>query len=785
MRKSSICAARKFFSAAFFTTAFCAAWAQQTEPSKAPNPADTSHQMLLQQVVITVTMPHSNTPMAMSNVGAAQIAPLNNGQDLPYLLRFTPSLVVTSDAGNGVGYTGMWLRGSDPSRINISINDIPLNDPESQQVFWVNTPDLGSSASNVQIQRGVGTSSSGVGAFGGSVRIDTRDYSPLPYTRFSSSYGSFATMRNTLAFGTGVFKERFKINARLSQISSDGYLDRASTDLYSAYVDGEMNLHNSSWRIVAFSGRERTYQSWYGTPWEVLYGTAEQRQAFADRNGFDQDQTNNLLQSGRTYNFYQYPDQVDVYGQDHAQLSYRKSFRERLSFNATLNYTRGAGYFEEQRRGESYERYGFAPQVLENDTITSTDVVRRRWLRNHFFGGVFSVMKRLQKTDITWGGNAHHYRGEHFGELIWLQYAGNIEKNARYYQGWSDKFDAGSYLKMNRQIGRKLDVYMDAQIRYVDYVTNGVDNDLMNYSIDTDFLFFNPKAGLTYIHNERLKYYASVARGNKEPNRNDFIDAIDPTQVRPESMIDYELGGQWKKKSWEVSANAYYMDYTNQLVLNGTLNDVGAPLRTNVKDSYRAGLELVSSYTKEWGRKHAFSAMANLAVSRNRISQFENVIYDYSGSDVLVVSEKMKDVPISFSPSVISGVQVRYDRFTLWPEWMATRTTTEEERKERTRAPFSVMLMWKLVGRQFMDNTGNDAVALDAYNVLDGRISYEYVSIHKGHSIEFSVGVNNLLNTAFVSNGYTYSYIWGDRVTERFYYPQALRQWTFGVNFKI
>jgi iron complex outermembrane recepter protein len=759
--------------------------AQTPTDTTVTNPLDTLPQTTLNQVVIVVTIPHTNTPMAMSNVNANQISPLNNGQDLPYLLRFTPSLVVTSDAGNGVGYTGMWLRGSDPSRINISINDIPLNDPESQQVFWVNTPDLGSSATNVNIQRGVGTSSSGVGAFGGSVRIDTREYSIYPYTRFSTNYGSFNTMRNTLAFGTGRVKDHFRLNARLSQISSDGYLDRASTELYSAYVDAEIERLRGTWRLIAFSGRERTYQSWYGTPHEVLYGTQEDRENFAARNGFSEEQANNLLSSGRTYNFYDYSDQVDLYGQDHLQLNYRRVFRKKLNFSATLNYTRGGGYFEEEKKDESYARYGFAPQILGNDTINITDVIRRRWLRNHFFGGVFSMTQRLSKTDITWGGNVHHNKGEHFGEIIWMEYAGNIQKNERYYQGWSDKFDAGSYVRVNRQIGNKFDAYLDAQVRFVDYVTNGVDNDLMHYSVDTNFLFFNPKIGLTYLKNEKWKYFISIARGNKEPNRNDFIDASDVSKVKHESMTDLEIGANWKNGKWDCSANVYYMDYTNQLVLNGTLNDVGAPLRTNVKDSYRAGVEMTGAFNHKWHDNQAFSAMANLTLSRNRISQFENVLYDYSGSDVLVVSEKMKDVPISFSPDVISGVQLQYTRFTLWPEEHAMRTVSPAEQRIRTRAPFSVMLMWKLVGKQYMDNTGNDAVALDAYQLLDGRISYEYVSLKSGHAIEFSVGVNNILGTSYVSNGYTYSYIYGDRVTERFYYPQALRQWNVGLKFTI
>jgi iron complex outermembrane receptor protein len=747
--------------------------------------ADSTPVNLLDQVLIVVTRAHEYTPMSFTNVGAAQIAPLNNGQDLPYLLRFTPSMVVTSDAGNGVGYTGLWLRGSDPSRINVSINDIPLNDPESQLVFWVNTPDLGSSATSIQVQRGVGTSASSVGSFGGSVRIDTRNYSRMPFMTYSSNFGSFQTIRNTLAFGTGMIRDRFKLNVRLSQIASNGYLDRASTELYSAYAEGEYEALRSKWRLVVFSGREQTFQSWYGTPWEVLYGTQADRQAFIDRNGFDAEQSQNLLQSGRTYNYYQYPDQVDVYGQDHLQLHYGRGFRERLSLQASINYTHGQGYFEEQKKGESFERYGLRPITLSNDTIRNTDLVRRRWLRNHFVGGVFALTKRLPNMDLTWGGNVHQYLGEHFGELIWMQYAGATEKNHRYYEGRSDKRDASSYLRMNWKIGKKFDIYGDAQVRWVGYQTQGTDNDLSNYEVDQTFLFFNPKAGVHIQYNPRLRLYASAAIGNKEPNRNDFVDAIDIDKVQHESMIDYELGGAWKKGPWECGGNLYYMDYTNQLVLNGTLNDVGAPLRTNVAESYRAGMELTASYTKKWNENQQVNIAANATWSRNRIARFDNVVYDYGGEQTLTVVEQMKDVPISFSPDVISGVQVSYDRFTLYPHEYTMRSITEAESKVRTRAPFTVMLMWKLVGKQFMDNTGNDALALDAYQVLDARVSYEIVSKREGGTLECSLGVNNLLNTAYVSNGYTYSYIFGEKVTERFYYPQALRQFNLGLKFTI
>jgi iron complex outermembrane recepter protein len=749
------------------------------------NSGDTLVEPMLNQVLIVVTMPHANVPMAQTSVNAKKIAPLHNGQDLPYLLRFTPSLVVTSDAGNGVGYTGMWLRGSDPSRINVSINDIPLNDPESQQVFWVNTPDLGSSATNIQVQRGVGTSTSGAGAFGGSVRIDTRNYSYEPYTQFSSSYGSFATMRNTLSFGTGKLKERFTLNGRLSQISSQGYLDRASTKLYSAYADAEWSRHRTAWRMIAFSGRERTYQSWYGTPWEVLYGSQEQKQAFVDRNGLTSQQAENLLNSGRTYNFYQYQDQVDVYGQDHAQLSFRKNFSNDLSFNASMNYTKGAGYFEEKKENEDLSRYGLEPVLTQNDTLLSSDVIRRRWLKNHFVGGVFSLLYRRPKTDFTWGGNVHQYLGEHFGELIWMQYAGAIDKNHRYYQGWSNKLDAGSYLKVNHKVGKKLDIYLDGQLRYVNYSTNGNDNDLLGYKIDSEFIFFNPKVGATYTHTPYLKLFGSVARGNKEPNRNDFVDATNLSLVRSESMVDYETGIVWKKKSMEVSGNVYFMDYTNQLVLNGTLNDVGAPLRTNVKDSYRAGVELMAEYQRQWNYNQALSISGNFTLSRNRISQFDNIIYDYTGEQVLIIAEKMKDVPISFSPGIISGVQIRYDRYTLFTKRNSYTNLTPIEMAERTRAPFSAMLMWKMVGKQYMDNTGNEALAINAYQVVDARLSYEFVSNSHEGTLECSIGVNNILGSRYVSNGYTYSYIYESRVTERFYYPQALRQWTIGFKLTL
>jgi len=340
-------------------------------------------------------------------------------------------------------------------------------------------------------------------------------------------------------------------------------------------------------------------------------------------------------------------------------------------------------------------------------------------------------------------------------------------------------------LKVNHKVGKKLDIYLDGQLRYVNYSTNGNDNDLLGYKIDSEFIFFNPKVGATYTHTPYLKLFGSVARGNKEPNRNDFVDATNLSLVRSESMVDYETGIVWKKKSMEVSGNVYFMDYTNQLVLNGTLNDVGAPLRTNVKDSYRAGVELMAEYQRQWNYNQALSISGNFTLSRNRISQFDNIIYDYTGEQVLIIAEKMKDVPISFSPGIISGVQIRYDRYTLFTKRNSYTNLTPIEMAERTRAPFSAMLMWKMVGKQYMDNTGNEALAINAYQVVDARLSYEFVSNSHEGTLECSIGVNNILGSRYVSNGYTYSYIYESRVTERFYYPQALRQWTIGFKLTL
>jgi iron complex outermembrane receptor protein len=387
--------------------------------------------------------------------------------------------------------------------------------------------------------------------------------------------------------------------------------------------------------------------------------------------------------------------------------------------------------------------------------------------------------------DVTWGGSAHQYLGEHFGELTQLQWAFGVDRNHRYYEGHSAKNDAQSYVRMNIRLNKKWDLYGDLQGRWVDYKTDGVDNDLLSYAVDTQFVFFNPKAGIEYRPSQKWRYYVSVARGNKEPNRNDFVDVNRATSVKHESMIDGELGVERQSKDLFWAINGYWMQYQNQLVLNGQLNDVGAPLRINVDKSYRAGIEAQASYLIKRNNNQQWSAQGNATWSHNRIAFFEQVVYDYSEDDVRIVSEKLKNVPISFSPDWIAGAQLRYDRFTLYPEELTMRTVTAEEAKIRTRAPFSVMLMWKLVGQQMMDNTGNKDLQIDAYQVWDGRVSYEWISKTHGAACEFSFGVNNILNLDYVSNGYTYSYIWGDKVTERFYYPQALRTWNIGLKVTI
>ncbi|MCC6599499.1 MAG: TonB-dependent receptor [Crocinitomicaceae bacterium] len=773
-------------------------------------------------LLIEATYANEKTPMTFNNLSKKQIEPMNSGQDLPYVLRYTPSLVVTSDAGNGVGYTGMWIRGSDPSRINVTINGIPLNDPESQQVFWVNTPDFISGTSNVQIQRGVGTSTNGAASFGGSIKLETDNANRNSYLRVTNGYGSFDTYKNNVQFGTGLIENHFVLEGRLSRIHSDGYIDRASSDLTSYYLAASYLDEKTKIVFTNFSGRESTYQSWNGTPAEKLDGTDNDALlSFAERNSFSEKETDNLLNSGRTYNFYTYDNQVDNYGQDHYQLHLRRSLQDNLYLNIAGHYTKGKGYFEEYKENASLNEYGLN-NILINQTqlysdamdengspvnqqyatmfsngdfdiyqslvtgidgdsitdingnylldaqtlITSSDLVRRRGLDNHFYGGVGSLMLNSGKWLLTLGAAYNEYHGNHFGELIWMQYAGSVQPGDHYYDGKSLKRDGNIYLKSIYGATEKMDVYVDMQMRRISYITYGLDNDLRKYNINDRLIFFNPKAGINWHLRKSERCYASVAVGNKEPNRNDYVDA-QGTKPLPEKMVDIEAGYQRASKNWFINANIYLMEYKNQLVLTGELNDVGAPLRTNAPQSYRRGVELEGG----WLPLRRLNFYGNLTLSRNKILHFDEVIYDYTnGFDIIRITHNNTD--ISFSPAFTAAAGIS---FKIWHREKQGKDSSSDTNKE-----IGFSLPGKYVGKQFLDNTSNNHLIIPAYGTLDARLTYTY---KKGESREVIAHcwVNNVLDKQYASNGYTYSYIYTDRITERFYYPQAGRNFMLGL----
>ena len=716
----------------------------------------------LQDVIVTGTRADEKTPTTYTNITSEEIEKQNLGQDLPFLLNWTPSTVVTSDAGAGVGYTGIRIRGSDPTRINVTINGIPVNDSESQGVFWVNTPDFASTTSSIQVQRGVGTSTNGAGAFGASVNLLTKGVSTVPAAQVNTSFGSFNTQKYNAIFSSGLLDSNWAFEGRLSQISSDGYIDRASSDLSSYYFSGGYYGDNTSVQFIHFAGDEITYQSWWGTPEARLENDAAGIEEVIINNGYSQEQAQNLRNSGRTFNYYLYDNQVDDYGQDHYQLHFSQKLAEGWNFNTAFHYTKGSGYFEEFRDDEYLADYGLQDVTLGGATISSTDLIRRRWLDNDFYGLTYDLNYTGSDFEAVLGGGYNEYDGLHFGEVIWAQYASNGDIRHRFYESRSDKSDFNTYLKVNYQATSKLNLFADAQVRSVAYKGAGIDNDLRIIDFDENWFFFNPKLGLTYNLNSETNLYASFAVGNKEPNRSDIIDAPAGGNPEHETLNNLEVGFKKNTGRFAFEANYYLMDYKNQLVLTGDVNDVGASIRTNVPDSYRMGVELVGGIqVTPW-----FRWQANLALSRNKINAFEEIIYDYgAGFDEFnEVRTNFEDTDISFSPNVIGGGQ-----FTFIPA-----------------KDLELTILSKYVGDQFLDNTSNENRKIDAFFVNDFRINYSFKTEFI-KEIDLNLLINNFLNEKYESNGYTFGYFGGPdyEVRENYFYPQAGTNFLFsvGLNF--
>jgi iron complex outermembrane receptor protein len=670
---------------------------------------DTTKVNELDEVLVSALRVTSKTPVSFSNLNKKEIASRNLGQDIPTLMNFMPSVVTTSDAGNGVGYSGIRVRGSDATRVNVTINGIPYNDSESQGTFWVNMPDFASSLESLQLQRGVGTSTNGAGAFGASLNMLTDNYAQKSNGEISNSYGSFNTRKHTVKFSTGLMNEHFELAGRVSNLSSDGYIDRASSDLKSYFLQGTYVGKTTLIKALVFGGNEKTYQSWNGIDYETL-----QKDRTYNPSGYFVDE------SGQT-RFYD--NETDNYQQDHYQLHWNEKVSDKWNTNLAFHYTKGKGYYENYKEDADFADYGLLPV----SNVATTDLIRQKWLDNDFYGTTFSANYINDKLDFIIGGGYNKYEGDHFGKVIWARYASQSELGDRYYEDYASKTDGNIFAKVNYQVTKKISFFGDLQLRNVHYQANSYDTGLVN----DNFNFFNPKAGLNFEINDKNKLYISYARANREPNRTDYEGG----NVKPEKLNDFELGWRYSSDKSRLNINGYYMRYQDQLVLTGALNDVGDPIRTNVGESYRLGLEVDLSFqlSEKWNIR------PNFTLSENKNIDFVN--------DATL--ENLGNTTIAFSPSVIGGNILAFKPIQ------------------------SVQMAWlsKFVGDQYMNNIDSKESKLPNYFVNDFNITYELNPKSIFQSIIFTGLVNNFLDKKYVSNGADYG---GGYV---YYYPQA------GINF--
>ena len=689
-----------------------------------------SQAIVSEDVLISAFRADENAPVTYSNLTADEIRDRNFGQDVPFLLQMTPSVVATSDAGHGIGYTGFRVRGVDPQRINVTVNGIPLNDSESHGVFWVNMPDFASSTENIQVQRGVGTSTHGPAAFGASINLQTQTLNPDAYGRVQSTAGSFNTFTNSIQVGTGLLNNGWAFDARFSKITSDGYVDRAFSDMQSLFFSATRHSERSLLKVNVFTGEEQTYQAWYGVP-------------------------EALLETDRTWNFYTYDNQTDNYRQDHYQVHHTYRISDNWYWNTSLHYTYGRGYFEEFRANDRFRNYGLPNVEIGGETFERTDIIRQRWLDNDFYGAVFSTDYTFpdERLRLTAGGGYHIYEGDHFGEVIWARLSPDADINYRYYDNTGTKTDFNVYAKVDYRITPALSVYGDLQLRTIDYEIEGLGRNRADITQSHSHSFFNPKAGLVYRLSDTQRLYASFAVGSKEPTRRDYTDSNPGEVPKAERMFNWEAGYRLNSDLWRFGVNFYYMDYDNQLINTGDVNDVGSPIRTNVENSYRAGVELEGAVRLldylDWA--------GNITLSRNKVDEFVEIIVNYDEVDAdgnfLLKETIFRDSDISFSPSVVANSMFRF-RYN----------------------DFTTDLNSRYVGRQFLDNTQTESRSLDPYFVTDITFEYTVRTIPYLNALRAGFSVFNLFDHLYESNGYTFGYIaGGELIYENYYYPQAGR----------
>ena len=691
---------------------------------------DTTKINALNEVIVSSVRAKDNNPITFTSINAAAIAPRNLAQDIPVLLQYLPSVVSTTDAGNGVGYTYMRVRGADGSRINVTLNGIPFNDSESQGTFFVNLPDFASSLESVQLQRGVGTSTNGAGAFGASLNMQTKSFREKAFAEISNSVGSFATRKHTLTFGTGVHNH-FEMNARISNIASDGYIDRASSRLQGYFFNANYVKEATQVKFMAFGGKEKTYQAWYGI--EDLEKLRKDRTFNPAGMYFD---TNGNMQF--------YDNETDNYWQNHFQLHWTQKWSEKWISNTALHYTLGKGYFEQYKEDQDLSEYNLP---AFNGNLIS-DLVRKRWLDNDFFGATFAMNYTTPTTQITFGGAANRYLGKHFGEVIWTP--NYIPSANRYYNNYGNKEDVNVYAKASHALNNKWNLFADLQYRMVFYEATGIQFSPVN---DT-FRFFNPKAGVNYQLDAKNSFYGYLGVANKEPRRDDYENG----SVQPERLLDYELGWKYTSQNVKFNANAYFMNYKNQLVLTGALNDVGAPIFTNSGKSYRLGVEVASTIALS----NNWIVQSNATLSQNRNQDF---YFQRDG-----VLQNLGNTSSAFSPNIILGNSLTY----------------------LLKDHFQISFLSKYVGEQYMGNIDSNKSKLEAYFVNDLNIQYEWNLNKAIKTVVFSGLVNNVFDVVYESNGYFYTYDdnWTNPGTTSTiegtgYYPQAGINFLLGVSLKF
>ncbi|MFS8082273.1 MAG: TonB-dependent receptor [Ginsengibacter sp.] len=690
--------------------------------------------LLLQNIEVTSIRASAKAPFTKTNLSKSEIEKTNLGQDLPFILNQTPSVVVNSDAGNGVGYTGIHIRGTDATRINVTLNGIPFNDPESQGTFFVDMPDISSSVNSIQIQRGVGTSSNGAGAFGATINLSTNELNNEKYLEINNSYGSFNTLKNTVKLGTGLISGHWLAEARFSRIMSDGYIDRATSNIQSFYVSSAYIGPKNSFRFNIFSGKEKTYQAWNGVP-------------------------ESYLDSARTYNSSgtekpgaPYANETDNYNQTHYQFFYNQKVNSSVAFYAAAFLIRGKGYYEEYKAAQKFSKYYLPDVVYGSDTISRTDLVRQLWLDNYFYGSIFSLEYKKGKTQLTFGGGISQYDGGHYNLVKWAQLG--VPEDYKYYNAPANKNDYNFYSKWMQNLGEGFTGFVDLQARLINYRINGF-KDHPDLLIQKEYSFFNPKAGISYNKNN-YQAYLSFSIASKEPNRDDFEAEIAQIPL-PEKLYDLELGINRGTASNNYGVTFYYMYYHNQLVNTGEINDVGAYTRTNTPQSFRTGIELQGKITPiKW-----FVASGNISFSKNKIKHFTEFIddYDNGGQKVNIYG----NTDISFSPSVVGAGNLEFLPF----------------------KNFGINFISKYVGKQYLDNTMHNERSVKSYFTEDAHFTYNLKS-RAFKDMEFIFGVNNFFNKRYESSGYTYNYFSGGQVqVENYYFPMAGVNFIAAINIKL